>query len=33
MQTLELAAKKEIDQDLKYWQSQNIKIETGTKPT
>lgn len=33
MQELELDAKKEVDQDLKYWQEENIKIETGAKPT
>lgn len=33
MQELELDAKQEVDRDLKYWQSQNIKIEAGTKPT
>lgn len=33
MQELELDAKQKVDQNLKYWQSQNIKIEAGTKPT
>ncbi|STY90974.1 T6SS immunity protein Tdi1 domain-containing protein [Moraxella bovis] len=33
MQDLELDAKQKVDEYLKYWQSQNIKIETGAKPT